>query len=146
MTPLHPLLTHIPIGLLVAAACIDMVSVSTHPQSTLRHVATWLYLAGAVSLIATYFSGRADAETMRIPGMAHSVVNEHWDWAFRTTVYMNIMSVLRLAIVWSGRLINRRRWAPVIAAGLIGIVLLFQTAERGGRLVYQYGVGIAQVD
>tara|TARA_B100001179_G_scaffold199683_1_gene159796 strand:+ start:988 stop:1326 length:339 start_codon:yes stop_codon:yes gene_type:complete len=112
----------------------------------LRHVATWLYLAGAISLIATYFSGRADAETMRIPGMAHSVVNEHWDWAFRTTVYMNIISVSRLAIVRSGRLINRRRWAPVIAAGLIGIVLLFQTAERGGRLVYQYGVGIAQID
>ena len=61
-------------------------------------------------------------------------------------VYMNIMSVLRLAIVRSGRLINRRRWAPVIAAGLVGIVLLFQTAERGGRLVYQYGVGIAKID
>ena len=146
MTPLHPLLTHIPIGLLVAAACIDMVSVNTRPQSTLRHVATWLYMAGAVSLIATYFSGRADAETMRIPGMAHSVVNEHWNWAFRTMVYMNIMSVLRLAMVRSGRLISRRRWAPVIAAGLVGIVLLFQTAERGGRLVYQYGVGIAKID
>ena len=146
MTPLHPLLTHMPIGLLVAAACIDLVALAMHPQSTFRHVATWLYLAGAVSLIATYFSGRADAETMRIPGMAHSVVNEHWEWAFRTTVYMNIVSVFRLAIVRSGWLISRLRWAPVIAAGLIGIVLLFQTAERGGRLVYQYGVGIAQVD
>ena len=59
---------------------------------------------------------------------------------------MNIVSVFRLAIVRSGWLISRLRWAPVIAAGLIGIVLLFQTAERGGRLVYQYGVGIAQID
>ena len=32
---------------------------------------------------------------------------------------------------------------PLAAAGLLGLSLLFQTAERGGRLVYEHGVGVA---
>ena len=143
MLPLHPLLVHLPIGLIVTAAIIDLAALRTRARAVPRHVATGLYLAGATTLIATYFSGRADAEALRIPGMAHSVVNEHWNWALCTTVYINILSITRLALAWSGRLTSRSVWLPIVAAGLIGIVLLLQTAERGGRLVYQYGVGVA---
>ena len=40
---------------------------------------------------------------------------------------------------------NRRRAAHLAfgAAGLAGLLLLAATAELGGRLVYQYGVGVS---
>ena len=41
-------------------------------SSTLRRVATGLYLAGAASLLAAYFTGRNDAELVRFPGPAHA--------------------------------------------------------------------------
>ena len=140
---LHPLLVHFPIGLIVTAALIDLAALGADPRSTLRRAATGLYLAGAATLIAAYFTGRSDAALVRIPGPAHAVVDEHWTWALRTTVYMGLLGAGRLGLELAGLLTGRGRWLPVVAAGLVGVLLLFQTAERGGRLVYEHGVGVA---
>ena len=64
-------------------------------------------------------------------------------WAWWATVYLGVAAVARLALDLSGRLAGRRCWLPVAAACAVGLLLLVQTAERGGRLVYQYGVGVA---
>ena len=140
---LHPLLVHFPIGLIVTAAVIDIAALGTDPRSALRRTATGLYLAGAAGLLAAYFTGRSDAALVRIPGPAHAVVGEHWTWALRTTVYLGVFALGRLGLDLAGRLSRRGRWLPVVAAGLVGVLLLFQTAERGGRLVYEHGVGVA---
>lgn len=140
---LHPLLVHFPIGLIVTAALIDLAALGADPRSTPRRAATGLYLAGAATLIAAYCTGRSDAALVRIPGPAHVVVDEHWTWALRTTVYMGLLGPGRLGLELAGLLTGRARWIPVVAAGLVGVLLLFQTAERGGRLVYEHGVGVA---
>ena len=140
---LHPLLVHFPIGLIVTAAVMDVAALGAGPRSTLRRAATGLYLAGALALVAAYFTGRSDAALVRIPGPAHAVVDEHWTWALRTTVYMGVFALGRFGLDLTGRLSGRIRWLPVVAGGLAGVLLLFQTAERGGRLVYEHGVGVA---
>ena len=140
---LHPLLVHFPIGLIAAAALFDLASLAAGPRAATRSVATGLYLAGAAALVAAYFTGRGDAAVVRIPGPAHALVDEHWTWALRATVYVGACALGRLGLELSGQLATRRRWLPVAAAGLAGLLLLFQTAERGGRLVYQHGVGVA---
>ena len=140
---LHPLLVHFPIGLIVTAAVVDLAALGTGPHSTLRRAATALYLAGAATLIAAYFTGRDDAALIRIPGPAHAVVDEHWTWALRTTVYLCLFAPARLGLELAGLLTGRGRWLPVVAGGLVGVLLLFQAAERGGRLVYEHGVGVA---
>ena len=141
--PLHAVLVHFPIGLIVTAAVIDVGALGADPRSALRRTATGLYLAGAAVLVAAYFTGRSDAALVRIPGPAHAVVDEHWTWALRTTLYLGGFALSRLCLELSGRLRGRVRWLPVVAAGLAGVLLLFQTAERGGRLVYEHGVGVA---
>lgn len=141
--PLHPLLVHLPIGLLVSAVILDLAVLGAAPRATARQVATGLYLAGAAFLVVTYFTGRADAEALRVPGLAHELIDAHWNWALRTTVYLGVFAAGRVALVRSGRLVTRVHWLPVVGAGLVGIALLFQTAEYGGRLVYQHGVGVA---
>ncbi len=140
---LHPLIVHFPIGLIVTAAVVDVAALGTDPRSTPRRAATGLYLAGAAALLAAYFTGRSEAALVRIPGPAHAVVDEHWTWALRTTVYLCLFALGRLGLVLGGRLSERTRWLPVVAAGLAGVLLLFQTAERGGRLVYEHGVGVS---
>lgn len=140
---LHPLLVHFPVGLIAAGALLDLASLAAGPRRAARHLAAGLYLAGAGALIAAYFTGRSDAPLVRIPGSAHALVDEHWTWALRTTVYVCALALGRLVLELSGRVVTRRGWLPVAAAGLAGLLLLFQTAERGGRLVYQHGVGVA---
>ena len=140
---LHPLLVHFPIGLIVAAALLDVAALAAGPRALVRRVAVGLYLAGAGALVAAYFTGRNDAPLVRIPGPAHALVDEHWTWALSTTVYVCVLALGRVGLELSGRAVTRRGWLPVAAAGLAGLLLLFQTAERGGRLVYQHGVGVA---
>ena len=141
--PLHPLIVHFPIGLLVSAAAVDIASLAARPTSALRHAATGLYVAGALALVAAYFSGRADAAAVRVPGMAHAVIDAHWTWALRTTVYFGAVTLGRAGLAVSGYVAPRRIWIPFVASGVLGLALLFQTAERGGRLVYEHGVAVA---
>ena len=115
---LHPLLVHFPIGLIVTAALIDLAALGADPRSTLRSAATGLYLAGAAALVAAYCTGRSDAALVRIPGPAHVVVDEHWTWALRTTVYLCLLAPGRLGLHLAGLLTGRIRWLPVVAAGL----------------------------
>ena len=127
----------------MTAAVIDLVALGTAPRPTLRRVATGLYLAGAATLVAAYLTGRNDAELMRIPGSAHALVDEHWDWALRTTIYVGAVALARAALEWTGRIAARAVWLPIAAASLAALLLLYQTAERGGRLVYEHGVAVA---
>ena len=143
MTPLHPQIVHFPVALIVTAAVIDLVALGTARGATLRRVATGLYLAGAATLLAAYLTGRNDAELVRIPGPAHVLVDEHWDWALRTTIYMGAVALVRAALEWTGRIATRTVWLPIAAISLAALLLLYQTAERGGRLVYEHGVAVA---
>ncbi|MCE2513832.1 MAG: DUF2231 domain-containing protein [Acidobacteria bacterium] len=143
--PLHPLVVHLPIGLLVSAAGVDLAGLAAPASPALRRAAIGLYVAGAATLVAAYLTGRADAGALRIPGPAHTVVDEHWTWAWRTTVFFCALAAGRLALVLASPSTGHR--VPVrlllAAAGVLGLTLLFQTAERGGRLVYEHGVGVA---
>ena len=140
--PLHPLVVHLPIGLLVSAAVVDFVGLAAPARTSLRRAASGLYLAGAITLVAAYCTGRADAATLRIPGSAHALVDEHWTWAWRTTVFYGALAGGRLALLLAAPATERRLRLPAVAAGVLGLMLLFQTAERGGRLVYEHGVGV----
>ena len=141
---LHPILVHFPIGLLVAAVAVDLIAVCSRGASFTRR-ATGFYGLGAMLLLVTYFSGRDAAATVFTPGMAHAVVQEHWDWAMWTTIYFLALTGARLLA--SRRLSRGHRGlkAAFLIGGSCGAVLLTMTAERGARLVYEYGVGVVGV-
>jgi uncharacterized membrane protein len=112
---------------------------------SLRFVAIVLHVLGTLTIVATYFTGRAAAAAIWLPGMAHAAVKEHWDWAFRTAWFFGILTVVRLVVLWRARANPRPALIAVLTlAGLVGVVLLGETGDRGGRLVYEYGVGIAR--
>ena len=96
-----------------------------------------------LALVVTYVTGRADAASLRIPGPAHALVDEHWTWAWRTTIFFGVLSTGRLGLALAAPGAGRLVRLLLAAAAVLGLVLLFQTAERGGRLVYEHGVGVA---
>ena len=141
--PLHPLVVHLPIGLLASMAVLDLAGLAVPSRRALPRAATGLCIAGALTLVAAYVTGRADAAALRIPGPAQALVDEHWTWAWRTTLFFCALAAGRLALLLAPPATERRVRLPVAAAGLLALALLFQTAERGGRLVYEHGVGVA---
>jgi hypothetical protein len=74
--------------------------------------------------------------------MAHSIVAAHRTWALATTFYFGVLVIVRLALTFTGVPPRRGFRVLLLAAAVIGVVGLQQTAERGGRLVYEQGVGV----
>ena len=140
---LHPLVVHFPIAWLTAALIVDLISLLLPRTAWAETMAGVLYPTGAVSAWVTYLSGRQAAATVLTPGMAHALVLDHWNWALATTICFTGVAAVRLVFIV--RRTTPPFWtrAAVTAAALAGMLLLFQTGERGARLVYEYGVGVS---
>jgi len=138
----HPLVVHFPIVLVIVAAVVDLIDVMFKRPGGLGAAASSLYVAAAVAVGATYVTGIQAASTVFVPGMAHPVVDAHREWALVTVWYCAAVAIVRLAARRGGPPLARSLRVLLLLAGLLGVVLLQQTAERGAQLVYQYGVGV----
>ena len=138
---LHPLVVHFPIALLISAVVADACSMVFPRSVSPAAAARVLYPAGALSALAAYLTGRQAAATALLPGMAHPILLDHWNLALATTICFLAIAAIRLAVGWWG---PSPRWVrpALMVAGFLGVALLFYTGDRGGRLVYEHGVGV----
>jgi uncharacterized membrane protein len=144
---LHPLVVHFPIALLFAGFAVDVASLAIRRlEFGLRAAAVALYASGALGTAVAYLTGNQAADTVTIPTEAIAAVNDHQDLALYTLIFFGIYAVGRVALlatVRSPRLVVR---GPVALVALFGLFLLWETSSRGGRLVYEYGLGVAAVE
>ena len=138
----HPMMVHFPIALLITAVAADLVDVVFRRPNWLAPMATFLYVAGAVSAGVAYWTGFRAAAAVFVPGMAHPMIDDHRMWALATVAAAGILALSRVTIYLTGH--NRIKGVRLglAVAGLAVLVLVQQTAERGARLVYEQGVGV----
>ena len=139
---LHPAIVHFPIAWLIAAVVVDLVSLTLPRSSWARITATSLYVAGAISALVAYLTGRQAAQSVLIPGMAQPIVIDHWNWALATTIYFAALAALRLTVTLTRRPFPFWMRAAAVSVALAGMLLLFHTGEQGARLVFEHGVGV----
>jgi uncharacterized membrane protein len=142
---LHPLLVHFPITLLIGAVAVDMASLLLPGRPAIRDTATVLYCAGAFMAMAAFFSGLSAAQAMAVSPEESAAITAHFTWADRTTWFFVFFASLRIALSYIWR--PTARWAGIAACvvALAGVGMLVVTAERGGRLVFHHGLGVASV-
>ena len=141
---IHPLIVHFPIALLVAALVTDLLSVVLSRRPALRDAATWLYCAGAGTAIAAYLTGQNAADSILLPAEVAPLVDVHDNWAFRTTVFFTLLAAARVALP---RFVTLKApaWWGALALALVGTGMLYETAEHGGQLVFEHGVGVQAI-
>jgi uncharacterized membrane protein len=140
---LHPIVVHFPIAWLTAALIVDLVSFVLPRAAWAATMAGILYPTGAASAWVAYLSGRQGAANVLIPGMAHALVLDHWNWALATTICFTGVAAGRLIFIFLRKPPPFWTRAVLTVGGLAGMLLLFQTGERGARLVYEFGVGVS---
>ena len=138
----HPMIVHFPIVLVMLAVLGDLLHLLRPQMRGPGAAAPSLYLLGAVSSLSAYVSGRMAAGAVFIPGMAHGLVDEHGSWALATTISFVVLATLRPVGRLMGLADNRATRLLFLSLGLVVLVLVQQTAERGARLVYEQGVGV----
>ncbi len=139
----HALVVHLPIGLLVAATMIDLLTWLQRNDTHTRSVATGFYVAGVIAVLGTYLTGRSAAAEVYTPGLALPVVARHWDWALGCVLFYGALGAARVVQTFAIRSPGRLTRAALTVAGLMGVGLLAVTGELGGRLVYEHGVGVS---
>ena len=140
---IHPLVVHFPIAWWIAAVIVDLIALMLPRAAWAATTASTLYPAGALAAMAAYLTGRQAAATVHTPGLAHPIIAEHWNWALATTIAFAFIAVLR---IWVNlKRPERPRWmrTALAAAALAALAILFETGDRGARLVYEHGVGVA---
>ena len=141
---IHPIVVHFPIALLTTAIVVDLVSLFMRNRALVRDAATWLYCLGAAVAILAYFTGRSGADAMVLPARVTPFVNQHSDWAFRTTWFFAFFASSRLAVSY---ILPPKPLTLVVAfaVALVGLVMLIETAEHGAMLVFQHGLGVQAI-
>jgi uncharacterized membrane protein len=139
---LHPLVVHLPIGVWAGAVVADLVALALGRASKAEAAATFLYPTGAVFAILAYLTGRRAAATVLVPGMAFPLVEQHENWALATTVLFVLVALLRLWAIRRMEFHGRPLRMLLATAGVLALLALVGTGERGARLVFEHGVGV----
>lgn len=140
---IHPLLVHFPIVAFLFALLFDSIALFLKGNQTWRNAALIIYGLGFAAVIATYWSGQQAADSVQVLDDILPAISNHSDWATRAFWFWIAFVPLRYGIHF--RRLDQRKvlLGLFVFASLIGNYLIFETAERGARLVYQYGVGTA---
>lgn len=146
---IHPLLVHFPIAILSVAVLFDFISffLAKRHRWWTKEATLTLYAIGALTAIVVYFTGQAAADAVFLPAEAQSVLNTHADWAWWTVWFYGIYAAARLLAV---RMTPARHHLVLhlgfFALSLVGIYLLYNTGDNGGRMVFEHGVGVQKAE
>ena len=141
MQNIHPLFVHFPIALLLAAWLLTVLGMALR-RETLHRAATWNLALGALGAVAAVITGLRGSETVTPHNFEiHELMELHERLGISVAVGSGLL------IAW--RAIRRRAW-PAHRVEQLGqltlltliVALLSFGAYLGGRMVYEYGVGI----
>ncbi len=135
----HPIAVHFAVALLVTGGLFKALAVWRKNQ-TADSVSLWLLRAASPLALVTAALGFLAARTAPHVPAAWETMYDHKIWGLSTAGTALILWIVeemahRQRKVWQVWL-ARALWLAVVA-------LVFATADAGGDLVFQYGVGVA---
>lgn len=142
---IHPLLVHFPIGIIILAALMNLISLFIPEEWWDEKKNTIVYVIGSVSAIGVYYSGKSAADSIFLPTDAQAVLNNHADWALWLVWFFIVYAVLRIGLHYFKLFEKEIIKYVTFLAVLPGIFLLYETGEHGAEMVFGYGAGTGQL-
>lgn len=136
-SPLHPMVVHFPVALFVTALGLELLSLMAKRES-LHQSAVHIFIVAALLTPLVVRTGIEEAEELRL---THPVLDKHRLFA----LWCMWVSLSALPVLWFTKQEFGKYFRAVFLAFLIGIAgLVSLTGHNGGRMVYEYGVGIEE--
>jgi len=135
-SPLHPMVVHFPIALFMTALGLEATSIIFKKES-LHKSALYLYIIAA---LMTPFVVRTGLWEEARLNLNHPVLYWHRTFAL-WTMWSSLMS---LPVLWFIKKECQRYFRIIFVVFLLVVVSFVSLAGyNGGRMVYEYGVGMA---
>ena len=147
MSPLpswHPLVVHFPLALVFTATPLLLAARLLRGEaaaSTAATVGTWNLCIGAITALLALATGLGAVLDLDIGAAAHQAISLHMRWAMLTTLMLVLLAVWRGAGTTPR---SRPSWAFLIVL-LAATAALGVTGYRGGKNVYEFGVGVKRI-
>lgn len=99
-------------------------------------------MVGAIAAVLTGNSAEEAARALSKAGVSISIqsIEDHSDFANFTLWYFAGTLVLRTYIVLRKKFSGSIKYFFIVLS-IVGVFLVYQTGELGGKLVYKYGIG-----
>ena len=132
---LHPLIVHFPIALFITALGAEILSL-IFKKDTLHKVAYCNYFFGILGVITAVLSAWRDNMFLK-----HPVFYTHRNLAYITLIVASISGIILLLIKRKSERLLRIIFFIflILIASLVSL-----TAYYGGKLVYEYGIGVEE--
>ena len=135
--PLHPKLVHFPIALALSAMGMQGLGM-LFKKDALRQSAWVMFNLAVLSMSVVIWSGLSEAQYLHL---SHPVLTAHKKFAFGAMW----LSLVAVPMLWVIRLKSIKNFqVSFLIVSIILAVFLGLAAHQGGRMVYEYGVGVSQ--
>jgi uncharacterized membrane protein len=135
---LHAALNDLPTALLLTALLFDLIALATRREG-LRLVSFWTLVVGAIGGVMAVVSGLQAEEHIAHGEAVHEIMEQHERLALIT---LGIFAVLALWRIVRERKMRAAERNVVTLLTLVGVGVLFVTANYGGRLVFDHAAAI----
>jgi uncharacterized membrane protein len=137
LLPLHPKLVHFPIALFSTALILDILSRAFRKEK-LHDTAVVIYAVGVLFTPIVVWAGLWEQQRLNLH---HPVLEQHKMYGF-ITMWLSLVS---LPMLWFVKKKSSQMFKIVFTCVLLSLsVLVTVTGYLGGRMVYEYGAGVAQ--
>ena len=133
----HPKVIHFPIALFIGAMGMEALSIISK-KDNLHRTALHMYIFAAIITPFVVLTGLQEAEHLHL---SHPILTMHRNFALLT---MGV-SLVSLPIFWLAKKESEKVLRIVFIFFLLMLVgFVSITGYNGGRMVYEYGVGVDQ--
>jgi len=139
--PIHPMMVHYTIALLSMGLLCDLLASITKNES-MKNAAWWDLLFGFFAIIVTVLTGLLAERSVPHTHAAHDILEIHETLGFTA---LGIFAVLLLWRILIGVNIFTKFAVFSTVLWLIGVGVIFAGGYYGGKMVYEYGVGVKTV-
>jgi uncharacterized membrane protein len=132
-TPLHPLIVHFPIVMLLLGAAAQIVSL--WKPDFFDKAASWLFAGGFISGVVSYLTGDGAEDYAREHlNPSHDAIELHEHLALASLVVFGLIIAIKLLRHFRPNI--RLLTGVLIVLSVAGAALIAATGHYGGQLVY----------
>lgn len=143
--PIHPMMVHFPIALLLAALALDCVGLILKKDRIRQAALPVLALAVLGGIVAAITGDMAHDAITRMTTELHELIEAHEIFAFSTLGWAVVALALRIWAEYKKAL--QGLWGYLsLAALVVAAIMVSITGYFGGEIVFKYGVGTSQYE
>ena len=139
MHPIHPMVVHFPIALLITSVVFDVLAMRWRHKS-FQDAGFYTLIAGLLGAAVAVLTGAMAEEVAEDKGIPESVLEIHEALGYATLLFFIGLLALRLLMRWK---LIKEIPALYLAMGVAGIMILSAAGYFGGSLVYDFGAGVS---